>query len=174
MDWQDIKNQLYGAEKSLFFPGLQWGGMSADTATYLQSGLNMTAVEEASAGRWRIFSKLGNGCSLLGQKAACDYDAHGEIVSNAYACLPGVHSNNPNEDPAVANKIRCVTSREVGGRGEFSGGSSGDGGARGGGLEFTISVRGSVANDPSFAQADARVAKAMGQALDAILSGVIA
>jgi hypothetical protein len=35
--WEDIQSLLYGAESSLFFPGQQWGGMTADTAIFLQS-----------------------------------------------------------------------------------------------------------------------------------------
>lgn len=79
-DWKDIRDELYGPAESLLFPGLRWGGMSADTAVYLQSSLNMTDVELAASGRWRIFSKLGAGYSTSRSK--------GEIVSNAYACLP--------------------------------------------------------------------------------------
>ena len=40
----------------------------------------MTKVEEDSEGRFRIFSKLGAGYS------SSDYV--GEILNNAYACLP--------------------------------------------------------------------------------------
>lgn len=43
------------------FPGLEWGGMTADTAIFVQSGLDMDLVEQNSQGKWRIFSKLGAG-----------------------------------------------------------------------------------------------------------------
>ena len=45
------------------FPGLEWGGMTSDTAIFVQSGLDMDRVEEQSQGTWRIFSKLGAGNS---------------------------------------------------------------------------------------------------------------
>ena len=85
MLWEDAQAEMYGAETSLLFPGLQWGGMTADTAIFLQSALNMTRVEQESQGQFRIFSKLGAGWSSSREK--------GEIVSNAYACLPVLDSN---------------------------------------------------------------------------------
>ena len=37
---------LYGAEDSVLFPGLFWGGMTANTAIYLQNGvLSMQEIE---------------------------------------------------------------------------------------------------------------------------------
>jgi hypothetical protein len=99
--WADIQNELYGAEKSVFFPGQLWGGMTADPSIFLQSALDMTVcnnfstmfslasdfscvrlktVEADANGQWRIFSKLGNGYSTDRYK--------GEIINNAYACLP--------------------------------------------------------------------------------------
>ena len=33
--------------------------MSSDTAIFVQSALDLDEMEELSAGRWRIFSKLG-------------------------------------------------------------------------------------------------------------------
>lgn len=83
MEWQDAQNILMGAESSLLFSNVQWGGMSTDTAIFLQQSLgNMTAIDEASRGTWRIFSKLGAGYSSS--------RSVGEIVSNAYACLPNI------------------------------------------------------------------------------------
>ena len=84
MQWEDAQAILYGAETSGLFPGLQWGGMSTDPTVFLQSALNMTQVEEQSAGQFRIFSKLGCGWSTSRYV--------GEIVSNAYACLPVLDS----------------------------------------------------------------------------------
>ena len=49
----------YGSETSALFPSTSWGGMSADTAIYVQSALDINTVEIESDGQWRIFSKLG-------------------------------------------------------------------------------------------------------------------
>jgi hypothetical protein len=51
----------YGAQTpQLFSPEeVQWGGMTADTAIYLQSSLDISDVQTKSDGHWRIFSKLG-------------------------------------------------------------------------------------------------------------------
>lgn len=82
--WRDIQQILYGAgggQESLF-PSETWGGMTADTAIFLQSAsaLNLTRIDEASSGQWRLFSKLGAGYSSPRTR--------GEIITNAYACLP--------------------------------------------------------------------------------------
>lgn len=88
MTWEDAKEELYGAEESVLFPGLQWGGMTADTAIFIQSSLNMTTVEEKSQGKFRIFSKLGAGYSSSRSR--------GEIISSGHACLPVLDRNgNP-------------------------------------------------------------------------------
>lgn len=82
-EWADIQAILYGAEHSLLFPGLQWGGMTADPAIFLQSALNLESyLSEVNnaRGNWRVFSKLGAGFS--------NSRYMGEIVSNAYTCLP--------------------------------------------------------------------------------------
>jgi hypothetical protein len=81
---EDIHSIQYGAETSDLFPGLQWGGMSTDTAIYAQSALDMTEVDNRSQGMWRIFSKLG---------AGWDSDRNvGEILSAVYASLPIITS----------------------------------------------------------------------------------
>lgn len=49
----------YGSESSSLFPGVNWGGMTVDTAIFLQSSLDIASVEKDAAGQWRIFSKLG-------------------------------------------------------------------------------------------------------------------
>lgn len=54
--------------------------MSADISVFVQSALNITEVENASQGKFRIFSKLGDGWSTSRYR--------GEIVLNAYSCLP--------------------------------------------------------------------------------------
>ena len=87
--WDDVQTILYGAETSTLFPGLLWGGMAADTAIFVQTALNMTAVEEAARGEWRIFSKLGAGWSTS--------RLVGEIITTAYACLP-YSSDSPSSD----------------------------------------------------------------------------
>lgn len=80
MQWIDAQAELMGAEVSQLFPGLAMGGMMVDTSIFLQAALNMTAIDNQSLGQWRIHSKLGAGFSTSRYR--------GEIVSNAYACLP--------------------------------------------------------------------------------------
>jgi len=72
IQWADIQTLLYGAVGS---SKGEWGGMSADTAIYLQSGHDIDYLERRSKGRWRIFSKLGLGSS-------------GQFLDVGYACLP--------------------------------------------------------------------------------------
>lgn len=69
LTWPDVRTLLYGADATPF------GGMSADRAVYLQSGHDFDYLEARSHGRWRIFSKLGNGSG-------------GEFLNVGYACLP--------------------------------------------------------------------------------------
>ena len=80
--WADIQQLLYGAGgiRGSLFPGQRWGGMTADTAIFVQSALNMSAVQKMSQGNWRIFSKLGAGYSTSREV--------GEIVTTASACVP--------------------------------------------------------------------------------------
>lgn len=82
--WPDIQQILYGAGggRESLFPTEAWGGMTADTAIFVQSAsaVNLTRIDEASSGQWRLFSKLGAGYSTPRTK--------GEIITNAYACLP--------------------------------------------------------------------------------------
>ncbi|MBI5531313.1 MAG: hypothetical protein HY898_01260 [Deltaproteobacteria bacterium] len=73
IQWADLRVLLYGAEGSAKYG--PWGGMSADTAIYLQSGHDIDYIENRSSGHWRIFSKLGLGTS-------------GEFVNVGYACFP--------------------------------------------------------------------------------------
>jgi hypothetical protein len=81
LEEEDVASLVQGADGSSLFPSQVFGGMSADTSIFLQSWLNMSQVEAASEGRWRIYSKLGDGYSSSRQV--------GEIVYNVYACLPG-------------------------------------------------------------------------------------
>jgi hypothetical protein len=120
---KDVKQITMGAEESIFFPGQLWGGMSADTAIFVQSALNMTDIDSQSDGGWRILSKLGAGYSSSRSR--------GEIVTTAYACLP-VHGE---------------------------------------GLEFTISVRGSVPYDSSLKQVEVKVANAVKSIVESVYTG---
>ncbi len=105
VQWEDLRVLFYGAEhahwtlpsESGVVPPAGWGGMSADAAIYLQSAVDIRAVEAASHGKWRIFSKLGYGQSGL--------------VENGYACMPGIgeffvstHFAQPDANPATARK----------------------------------------------------------------------
>ena len=100
--WADMQTILYGAETSNLFPGLKWGGMTADTAIYTQSGLDMLDVETRSEGNWRIHSKLGAGYS---------YSRFvGEITYAAYACLPVVIGGNAVPDSGVEFVIAARSS----------------------------------------------------------------
>ena len=59
-----IQTILYGAEESVLFPGLRWGGMTADPAIYAQTALQLPDLlqdwgEGEQDESWRIFSKLG-------------------------------------------------------------------------------------------------------------------
>lgn len=85
--WIDVADELYGAENSAFFPGLQWGGMTSDISVFIQSALDMNEVEERSDGEWRIFQKLGDG--LLGAQQSS------EINLNSYSCLPVIKNGLP-------------------------------------------------------------------------------
>ena len=98
--WTDVQDQLYGADPSLLFPGLQWGGMSTDTAIFLQAAINMTQVSQQSLGHWRIFSKLGAGYSTSRDR--------GEITYNSYACLPVLDPSTL--DPSLNQGLEFVIS----------------------------------------------------------------
>lgn len=73
IQWPDVATLFYGAANSAWFPG-EMGGMSDDTAIYVQSAHDIDYLDRRSHGRWRIFSKLGFG--------------NGDIVNAAYACFP--------------------------------------------------------------------------------------
>ena len=73
IQWLDLRTLLFGAED----PGEYgpWGGMTRDTAIYLQAGHDMDYVEARSQGQWTIFSKLGLG-------------SQGQFIHMGYACWP--------------------------------------------------------------------------------------
>ncbi len=73
IQWADIETILYGARDSAKY-GF-WGGMSRDTAIYLQSGHDPDYLDARSKGHYRMFSKLGLGSS-------------GQFLDVGYACLP--------------------------------------------------------------------------------------
>jgi hypothetical protein len=83
--WADMQTILYGAHETGLFDGLTWGGMTADTSIFVQSGVNITEIESRSQGAWRIHSKLGAGYSSS--------RFVGEITSNNYACFPVLDEN---------------------------------------------------------------------------------
>jgi hypothetical protein len=78
IQWKDLRVLFHGADPSQLYPG-QDGGMSADTAIYLQSALDMAEVEERSQGQWRIYSKLGHG--------------EGDFWWSGYGCFPALDAN---------------------------------------------------------------------------------
>lgn len=69
----DVEALFYGPATSAWYPG-ELGGLAADPTIYMQSALDMDAVEKDSHGRWRTFGKLGFG--------------DGEFVLATYTCLP--------------------------------------------------------------------------------------
>lgn len=73
LQWADIKTLLYGAEGSAKYG--DWGGMTQDTAVYLQSAHDIDYIEARSHGQWAVFSKLGLG-------------SQGQFLDVGYACLP--------------------------------------------------------------------------------------
>jgi hypothetical protein len=73
IQWADLKVLFYGAEGSKKYGA--WGGMSADSAIYIQAGHDIDYLETRSKGRWRIFSKLGLG-------------TEGQFLDVGYACFP--------------------------------------------------------------------------------------
>ncbi len=84
VQWADMEQELYGnggGNESLF-PGVFWGGMSADTAIFMQDAAHNTMDngDPQAGGNWRVFSKLGAGFSSSRHV--------GEIVHNAYGCFP--------------------------------------------------------------------------------------
>ena len=72
IQWKDIRTLLYGANPSAAYG--PWGGMTRDTAIYLQTSHDLDYIESRSHGRWSIFSKLGFGS--------------GTFVNVGYACFP--------------------------------------------------------------------------------------
>jgi hypothetical protein len=183
--WADLAAMLYGAAASALFPGLAWGGLSADTAIYIQAGVAdaleaagnfsrrrnrssdrnrrpagsrgepsgarsssddaLVAMDAATDGQWRVFSKLGAGCQAPdGAKASCTGATAGQIITVGYGCVPPFAEQGDGADP-------------TGGRG----------------WEFAIAARASVAGDVSLEAADAKLAAAVSAALVAMAMGAL-
>ena len=94
----DIETLFYGASSSPWFPGVM-GGMSDDTAIYVQAGHDISYLDARSQGRWRIFSKLGFG--------------DGDFVHAAYACLPVLNDAGA-PVPDVGKELVIVTRVQTG------------------------------------------------------------
>jgi hypothetical protein len=82
--WKDAKQILYGSADSTLFKGLEWGGMSSDISTLIQSRLIMDDIQSRSNGKWRIFDKAGWGFSSA---------KRGDVRQNGYACFPVLDDN---------------------------------------------------------------------------------
>ena len=90
VSWADVQDMLYGARTPALYPAAQarWGGMSADTAIFVQAALgDLPARAARSGGQWRIFSKLGAGFSD-------SRGGVGEVLTVAYACVPVLGAQN--------------------------------------------------------------------------------
>jgi len=94
----DIETLFYGASPSPWFPDTM-GGMSADTAIYLQAGHDISYLDARSQGRWRIFSKLGFG--------------DGDFLHAAYACLPALNGAGASL-PDMGRELVIVTRVQTG------------------------------------------------------------
>ena len=82
IQWADIKTLLYGAADSDKYG--PWGGMTRDTAIYLQSGHDIDYIDARSRGQWSIFSKLGlgSGGHLLGLGGV--HDGHHGVAAGGF------------------------------------------------------------------------------------------
>ena len=127
VEWDDVKNILYGATNStLFGPTLLAGGMTVSTDLFVQSGVpNMTEMQHQSGGAWRLFSKLGAGYSSSRHK--------GEILTNAYACLPVLQKRSDDTHGDMHDASRHAVAER--------------------GVEFVLSARASVAGDTGLVEA---------------------
>jgi hypothetical protein len=100
IQWADIETLLYGAAKPKKYT-TPWGGMSADTAIYLQAGHDPAYIEARSQGRWRIFSKLGLG-------------SDGTFLNVGYACYP-VLDDQQKPVPGWGREFLIVARQQTGG-----------------------------------------------------------
>ena len=95
IQWPDVETLLYGAEGSSAYG--PWGGMTADTAIYLQTGHDIDYLEARSHGRWRIFSKLGLG-------------TQGQFLNVGYGCFPVL---DPDDQPVPGWGRELVIAAEL-------------------------------------------------------------
>jgi hypothetical protein len=61
--WEDASTILYGAETSILFPGVKWGGLSTDPAIFIQSALDtalQTVWDDLDDGEQIVSFKLNN------------------------------------------------------------------------------------------------------------------
>jgi hypothetical protein len=96
IQWKDLEVLFYGAAASKLFPTQKLGGMSADTAIYVQQAIDMASLERRSQGRWRIFSKLGFGES--------------GFVHNSYTCAPSLDATGK---PIPGDGVELVISMQA-------------------------------------------------------------
>jgi hypothetical protein len=99
IQWKDAKVLLFGAEGSKKYG--KWGGMTADTAIYLQMGHDIDYIEERSHGQWVIFSKLGLG-------------TQGQFVHVGYACWPALDEGG-NPVPGLGREFVIAAQLDQGG-----------------------------------------------------------
>mgnify|MGYP003385942803 CR=1 FL=1 len=109
----------------------------------------MTQIEDNSHGNYRIFSKLGAGYSSSRSK--------GEILSNAYACLPIVGSDGKGKSGSGASIDQTNINSNINSNG----------------VEFTIHVRGSIDNDVTLVAVEEQVLEAMVATVNAIVDGTL-
>lgn len=96
IQWKDLDVLFYGAPASTLFPAQKLGGMSDDTAIYVQQALDMHALDARSHGAWRIFSKLGFGTS--------------GFVHNSYTCAPSLDAHGA---PVPGDGVEFVISMQA-------------------------------------------------------------
>jgi hypothetical protein len=99
IQWSDLTTLFYGAEGSRTYDS-GWGGMSADPSIYVQAALPISALEQRSAGTWRVFGKLGFG--------------DGQFVHVSYACLPALDAAGA-PVPDVGKEVIIATRLASGG-----------------------------------------------------------
>jgi hypothetical protein len=124
LQWQDIEVLLHGAKTSAAYG--DWGGMSADTAIYLQSAHDWSWIEQRSQGRWRVHGKLGLGTKYqfvwVGYACLPWLDGQGQPIANwgrevVFAVhLPTGGADWAARDRLLAQGVRKVLTRLVDGR----------------------------------------------------------
>jgi hypothetical protein len=98
--WSDSVNLLYGAEQSKLFPGLRWGGMTANSMDMLRLGINITEADERSGGQYRTFTKDGAGYSYIRNAM--------EVTFNGYACYPSLRNPEEGVEYFISTRISIL------------------------------------------------------------------